>query len=95
MRVQSSQIERPAAVVCVCGAKFAKVQCGQAHCAGVAPGMTRATATSEEGGGAAARAARRRRRLALLLGRRPLLLLVGQGLALVPLGVELLGLSRA
>ena len=56
MRVQSSQIERPAAVVCVRCSKFAKVQCGQAHCAGVAPGMTRATATSEEGGGAAARA---------------------------------------
>ena len=31
--------------------------------------------------------ARRRRRLVLLLGRRPLLLLVGQGLALVPLGL--------
>ena len=37
MRVQSSQIERPAAVVCVRCSKFAKVQCGQAHCAGVAP----------------------------------------------------------
>ena len=54
--MQSSQIESPAAVVCVRCSRFAKVQCGQAHCAGVAPGMTRATATSDDGGGAAARA---------------------------------------